>query len=79
MATVDVTITARGDQVDQPIIWRLAREFDVQVNVTKANVDSNYAIATLRLEGELEEVQRAAAWLMTTGLHVETEQRSVKE
>ena len=79
MATVDVTITARGGQVDQPIIWRLAREFDVQENVTKANVDANYAIATLRLEGELEEVQRATAWLMTTGLHVEAEQRSVKE
>ena len=77
MAEVDINLTARGPQVGEPWIWRLCREFDCKVNVTKANVDTDFGWVQVRLEGPLEEIQRATAWLMTTGMHVEALQRAV--
>ncbi len=77
MAEVDINLTGRGNQVSEPWLWRLSREFEVKVNIVKANIDADYAWAQIRVEGPVEEIQRATAWLMTTGLHVETVQRSV--
>ena len=77
MASVDVNITAGRDHVAEPWIWRLSREFNVSVNLKKANVDSDFGWVQLGLEGPIEEIQRATAWLMTTGMHVEALQRAV--
>jgi ABC-type methionine transport system ATPase subunit len=73
MAEIDINLTARREAVDEPWLWRLGREFDVKVNIVKANIDTDQ----VRLEGPLEEIQRAIAWLMTTGLHVEALERAV--
>ena len=77
MAIVDVNLTARGTQVAEPWVWRLCKEFDLKVSIIKANIDSEYGWALVRLDGPVEEIQRATAWLMTTGLHVDAEKRSV--
>lgn len=77
MAQVDINITAGREHVREPFIWRLCRDFDVKVNVRKANVDDDFGWVQLELEGALEEIQRATAWLMTTGMHVEALQRAV--
>ena len=77
MPDVDINLTARGEQVNQPWIMRLCRDFDVQVNITKANVDTESGWIQVRLSGPVEEIQRATAWLMTTGMHVDAVQRSV--
>jgi ABC-type methionine transport system ATPase subunit len=78
MAQVDVNLTAKGKQVEEPWIWRLARDFNVKVIITRANVDEDFGWIQVRLDGPVEEIQRATAWLMTTGLHVDALQRSVK-
>lgn len=77
MVEVDINLTARGEQVREPWVWRLARDFECKVTITKANVDTDLGWMQIKLEGPVEEVQRATAWLMTTGLHVDAEQRSV--
>jgi len=77
MAHVDLKLSAGKDQVKQPLVWKLCRDFSVQVNITKANVDGDFGWLELELEGPLEEIQRATAWLMTTGIHVEAKQRSL--
>lgn len=77
MALVDINLTARDAQVGQPWICRLCREFNVTVNILKANVDTDFGVIQLRLDGSIEEIQRATAWLMQTGMHVDAEQRSV--
>ena len=77
MERVDLNITAGKDAVSEPWIWRIARDFNVRVNVKKANIDTDYGWAQVELEGPIEEIQRATAWLMTTGLHVEAQQRAV--
>ena len=77
MTEIELIITARGQAVTEPWLWRLAYEFGVKFNIIKANVDSDFGWLHIKLEGKLEDVQRSTAWLMTTGLHVETLQRSV--
>lgn len=78
MATsVDINLTARRDQVQEPWLWRMSRDFDVQFNIVKASVEPDFGWMQIRLEGPVEEIQRATAWLMTTGLHVDAVQRSV--
>ncbi len=77
MAHVDVKLTGVGEQVAEPWIWRLCKEFDLKVSILKANIDDESGWVLVRLDGPVEEIQRATAWLMTTGLHVDAEQRSV--
>jgi len=77
MQSVDIRLTARDAQAKEPWIWRLCKEFDVRVYIEKANVDSDFGTMQIRLEGPVEEIQRATAWLMTTGMHVDALQRSV--
>ncbi len=77
MAQVELNVSAGKDQVKEPIVWRLSREFNVQVNIVKANVDGDFGWLELELDGPVEEIQRATAWLMTTGVHVEAKQRAV--
>lgn len=77
MERADLYVTARKEHAGEPWLWRLAREFDVKVNIKKASIDLDYGWAQIELEGPLEEIQRATAWLMTTGLHVEAQQRAL--
>jgi ABC-type methionine transport system ATPase subunit len=77
MTVIDVNLTARDEQVGEPWINRLCRDFEIRVTITKANIDTDFGWMQVRLEGPIEEVQRAVTWLMTTGLHVDAEHRSV--
>lgn len=74
---VDVVLTGRGEQSQQPWLWQLGQDFGVKVRIIKANIEPDFGWIQIRLEGPVEEIQRSIAWLMTTGLHVEAQQRSV--
>ncbi len=78
MAKVHMTIaTTNREQVSVPWLWRLGRDFDLKVNILKANINEDFGWAFVELEGPVEEIQRATAWLHTTGLHIEPVERSV--
>jgi len=49
----------------------------VKVVVQRANIDADFGWACLQLDGATEEIQRATAWLMTTGMHVESLSRAL--
>jgi L-aspartate semialdehyde sulfurtransferase ferredoxin len=77
MTQVEINITAGREHVGEPWIWRLCREFECQVILKRANLDTDFGWMQLELHGPVEEIQRATAWLMTTGMHVEATQRAV--
>lgn len=77
MDRVVVNLSGAKEQVGEPWIWKLSRDFNLRVNILKANVDEDYGWMQIALEGPLEEIQRATAWMHTTGLHVDPLQRSV--
>lgn len=77
MTSVDLNIVAGKDHVGEAWMWKLGRDFDVVVNLKKASIDEDYGWALVELKGPVEEIQRATAWLMTTGMHVEAMSRAV--
>ena len=74
---VEVTLIGGKEVVSEPWIWRLSRDFNCRVTIKKASVDDDYGWMLVELDGPVEEVQRATAWLMTTGLNVESSKRAV--
>ena len=74
--TVEVS-TRNAGQVQEPILHRLAKDFDVVTNIRRAQVTDDYGFVEIDIQGTLEEVQRAVSWLHTTGLNVSAVQRSV--
>jgi hypothetical protein len=78
MAVITVQINSRtSDQVGEPIIYRLGKDYNVVTNIRRAQINEDYGFVEVDIEGSLEEVQRAISWLHTTGLHVNAVQRSV--
>ena len=77
MPTVDISISAGKEAVSTPWSSTLCRDFNVLVRISKANVDTDYGWFQLTFEGPVEEIQRAVAWLMTTGMHIESQQRAL--
>ena len=77
MPIVDVTVTAGREAMATPWMSTLCRDFNLAVRIVKANVDTDYGWLLLSFDGPTEEIQRATAWLMTTGMSVEALQRAV--
>jgi len=57
--------------IDEPLIYRLGREFDVVTNIRRANVEENVAWVILEITGEGTEVGRAVEWLAERGVDVD--------
>jgi ABC-type methionine transport system ATPase subunit len=57
--------------IDEPLIYRLGREFDVVTNIRRANVEENVAWVILEITGDGTEVGRAVEWLAERGVDVD--------
>jgi len=77
MENVDINVVAQQVQVRQPWIWQLSRDFEVKLVLKRAQVDLDSGRYLINLEGSVEELQRATAWLMSTGMHVEAQKRKM--
>lgn len=77
MTSVLVSVSGGKDAAGEPWIWKICREFNVKVNIVRATVDTDFGAMEIELTGAVEDIQRTVAWLMTTGLHVESQQRAV--
>ena len=57
--------------VTRPVIWELAKKFDVITNVRQASVTDEIGLVSLSLEGERQSIKDAIAWLEELGVKVE--------
>jgi hypothetical protein len=57
--------------IDEPLMYRLGREFDVVTNIRRANVDDGAAWVIVELVGRDDEVLRAITWLTERGVEVD--------
>jgi ABC-type methionine transport system ATPase subunit len=71
MTSLRVRLTFPEDLVRQPIVARLAREWNVLANIRKANVDENEGWIVCELEGESEAIEGSIAWLRDSGVLVD--------
>ena len=57
--------------IQEPVIYRLGRDFDVMFNIRRANVEERFAWVILELEGSEELIGRAETWLVRQGVQVD--------
>ena len=62
-----------------PVIWQLARKFDVVTNVRQASVTDEIGIVCLEFEGRRAEIKKAIGWLEKQGIRVEPVEINVIE
>lgn len=71
MTNVRVKLTFPENLIKQPIIGRLAREFDVLPNIRRANVEEAVGWMICELGGDDDAVARAIHWLEELGVQVD--------
>lgn len=71
MASLRVKLTFPEHLITQPVIGRLAREFDVLPNIRRANVEDTVGWMVCELQGDGADLRRAVAWLEELGVQVD--------
>ena len=57
--------------ITRPILWELAKTFEIVTNIRQASVTDEIGLVSLELDGEREEIKKAIAWLEENGIKVE--------
>jgi ABC-type methionine transport system ATPase subunit len=57
--------------VQEPVIWRLGREFGVVTNIRRASIEERFGWVILEMEGTEGHIARAVAWLADQGIQVD--------
>lgn len=57
--------------VQQPLLWQLAKKFEVVTNVRQATITDEIGLVCLELDGKRIEIKNAVKWLEKQGVKVE--------
>jgi len=74
-----VYLTFSKENVREPLIWKMAREFDVITNIRTAEVKEDMGLVGLEIEGDEDVVEASIQWLKASGVHVEPIEQSIIE
>src|SRR5262249_26057821 len=76
---VKLYLTYPKQLVKEPLIWRLARDFDLMFNIRGASVNEEIGIIAIELDGPEGAIERAITWLREQGVTVEPIEKNVIE
>jgi hypothetical protein len=79
METLRVKFTFVENLIKEPIIWKLAKQFDVITNIRRADVTDQRGWVVLELEGERDEIDRSLDWVREQGVRVDPVYEDVVE
>ena len=65
--------------VKEPLIYQMAKKFDLVFNVRSASVNEEIGIIALELDGRQQEIEAAVDWFRTQGVTVEPIEKNVIE
>lgn len=71
MATRRVRLTFPQELIQEPVIYTMAKQFDVMPNIRRAKVTETVGEVVLELEGTEENLDRGVAYLLERGVKVE--------
>jgi ABC-type methionine transport system ATPase subunit len=74
-----VHLTFPENLINEPVLSRLAKQFDVDFNIRGSTVTSDLALVALEIDGRDKEVAKAIAWLRARGISVEPMERKTLE
>ena len=71
MARTTVRLTFRGESLNDPIIYRLGKDFKVVTNIRRADVAEGSGWVELDIDGAKGEVGRALEYCRSRGIGVQ--------
>ena len=74
-----VKFTFEEQLIKEPIIWKMAKEFDVVTNIRRADVTDERGWVVLEIDGDHDEVDRALDWVRNNGVRVDPVYEDVVE
>lgn len=70
-------LTFPAHLVQEPIVYRLVKDFDIVINIRRAEVKADYGWVALELEADEARLQRGVQWLKGKGVQVDPIERDV--
>ena len=78
MNRMRVRLTFPSNLIQEPIIHRLVKDFDIVINIRRADVKEDYGWVALELDARDEKtLEKGVAWLKATGVQVDPIERDV--
>ncbi len=71
MGSKQVTLIFPQHLIKEPVIYMMAKEFEVVPNIRRARVTESVGEVTLEMEGSEENMKKAVAYLEQKGVKVE--------
>ncbi len=71
MAIRRVRLTFEGDQITDPVIYQLGKDFEIITNIRRAEVHADVGWVILELDGAEAEIDLALAWASGKGVRVD--------
>jgi L-aspartate semialdehyde sulfurtransferase ferredoxin len=65
--------------ITKPLLWQLAKKFEVVTNVRQASITDEIGLVCLELDGKRSEIKVAIKWLEKQGVKVEPVEINVIE
>ncbi|HCV27216.1 MAG TPA: NIL domain-containing protein [Dehalococcoidia bacterium] len=66
-----VRLTFEGDQITDPVIYQLGKDFEIVTNIRRAEVHADVGWVILELDGAEAEIDLALAWASGKGVRVD--------
>jgi len=66
-----VKFTFVQELIKEPIIWKMAKEYDVVTNIRRADVSDVTGWVILELEGDDDEIERSLEWVEQQGVRID--------
>jgi ABC-type methionine transport system ATPase subunit len=70
-------LTFPGHLVQEPIVYRLVKDFDIVINIRRADVKADHGWMALELDGDEAALERGVKWLKDKGVQVDPIERDV--
>jgi ABC-type methionine transport system ATPase subunit len=64
-------LTFPENLIQEPIIWRLSRQYDIITNIRRANVEEKVGWVILEVEGTEEALEQGVTWMREVGVQVD--------
>ena len=72
-----VRLTFPPSLIQEPILYRLVKDFDIVINIRRADVKADYGWVVLEMEAAEPTLERGVAWLKERGVQVDPIERDV--
>jgi ABC-type methionine transport system ATPase subunit len=66
-----VKFTFAQELITLPVIYELGRNYQIVTNIRRADVTEDRGWVVLELDGAIEEIERALAWVASKGVRVD--------